>query len=425
MHVWLRLFHGANQPFPASEIVIKIVVSLALGLLVGLEREWANKDIGARTFAMAALLGLLGDLLGPIPLAVAGIAVLILTGFANLRGIQVAHKLEATTSAALVVIFLLGILVGEGHLFTPVACAILVAMLLSLKPQIHSFAGGLRQQEVRSAIVLALLGFVIWPLLPNHFVDPWRLLQPRQAWIIVVVIACLGFLNYVLLRVYGSRGVYLTAILGGLVNSTAAVAELSTTLAAAGDHVQLTVPVVLLTSVAMFARNLLILAIFAHRALRTAVLPLAAMSLAAGYWIYRDRGRAEKVEREVPLELGSPVALKRVLEFALIFLGVQALADLGQRVVGSAGFQIVSVLGGLVSSASTTAASANLLMHGEVTVAQAGIAAVVASMASVLADLPIVQRQVRNRIVVRELTLSTLLQVGAGIAVLLLQAKFF
>jgi len=424
MHEWLTLFHGANQPFPTSEIVLKIVVTLALGLLVGLEREWANKDIGARTFAMAALLGLLGEILGPIPLAVAGSAVLILAGFANLRGIQVSRKLEATTSAALVVIFLLGVLVGQGHLFTPVACAIMVAMLLSLKPQIQSFAGGLRQQEVRSAIVLALLGFVIWPLLPNRFVDPWRLLQPRQAWVIVVVIACLGFLNYVLLRVYGSKGIYVTAILGGLVNSTASVAELSTTLGAAGDHVSLTVPVVLLTSVAMFVRNLAILAIFAHRAVRTAVLPLAAMSLAAGYWIYRDRGRAGKVQREFPLELASPVSLKRVLEFGLLFLAVQALADVGQRLVGSAGFQIVSLLGGLVSSASTTAASANLVMHGEVTAAQAGIAAVVASMASALTDLPIVQRQVKDRAVVRELTLSTLLQVGVGIAVLLLQAKF-
>jgi uncharacterized membrane protein (DUF4010 family) len=32
------------------------------------------------------------------------------------------------------IIFLLGVLVGRGHLFTPVACVILVAMLLSLKP---------------------------------------------------------------------------------------------------------------------------------------------------------------------------------------------------------------------------------------------------------------------------------------------------
>jgi MgtC family len=206
MQDWLKAFHGANQPFPAMEIAVKAAVALALGLLVGLEREWSNKDIGARTFAMTALLGLLGAMLSTPLLLLSGVAVLNLIVFANLRGLQAARKLEATTSVALAIIFLLGVLVGQGHLFTPVACSILVAMLLSLKPQLRAFAGGLSQREVRSALLLGLLGFVIWPLLPDRFVDPWQLIQPREDWITVVVIACLGFLNYVLLRIYGSKG---------------------------------------------------------------------------------------------------------------------------------------------------------------------------------------------------------------------------
>src|SRR5580658_2409439 len=273
MQDWLKTFHGANQPFPATEIAVKAALALALGLLVGFEREWSNKDIGVRTFAMTSLLGLLATLLGPASMGFAAGAILVLIIFANLRGLQAARKLEATTSIALAIIFLLGVFVGQGHLFTPVACAIIVAMLLALKPQLRAFAGGLSQQEMRSALLLALLGFVIWPLLPNRFIDPWQLLQPSEDWITVVVIACLGFLNYVLLRVYGSKGIYLTAVLGGLVNSTATVAELVSTQSGA-DLVELMPPVVLLTSVAMFARNLVILAIFAHEAVRTAAWPL-------------------------------------------------------------------------------------------------------------------------------------------------------
>jgi uncharacterized membrane protein (DUF4010 family) len=423
MHDWLRLLHGSNPPFPVREMAIKVAVTLALGLLVGFEREWSNKDTGARTFAMTALLGLLGSLLGPNLLLLGGAAVLILIVFANLRSLQVAKKLEATTSVALLLIFLLGVLVGQGHLFTPVACSILVAMLLSLKPQFRAFAGGLTQQEVRSAIVLALLGFVVWPLLPDRFVDPWQLFQPREAWITVVVIACLGFMNYVLLRVYGSKGIYFTAILGGLVNSTASVAELSSTLSATG-LVSLTVPVVLLTSVAMFFRNVIILAIFAHSAIRTAALPLLAMAGVAGYWIYRDRNLAGHLDGEFSLSLASPVSLRKVMSFALLFLVVQISATLGQRLLGSAGFQIVSVLGGLVSSASTAAASANMAIHGKVTSAQAGMAVVLTSMASALVDLPIVVRQAKNKLVTRTLAISSLLQVFIGVAVLILQSKF-
>jgi uncharacterized membrane protein (DUF4010 family) len=423
MQDWLRAFHGANEAFPAMEIAVKAALALALGMLVGLEREWSNKDIGVRTFAMTALLGLLGALLGPALLLLGGIAVLILIVFSNLHGLQTARKLEATTSVALIIIFLLGVLVGEGHLFTPVACSIVVAMLLSLKPQLRAFAGGLSQQEVRSALLLALLGFVIWPLLPNRFIDPWQLIQPREDWITVVVIACLGFVNYVLLRVYGSKGIYLTAILGGLVNSTATVAELVSTLSGA-DLVELMAPVVLLTSFSMFARNLIILAIFAHQAVRTAALPLVAMGIVAGYWIYRDRHEAEGVERNLSLNLGSPVSIKKVLSFALLFLALQIVATLGQRLIGNAGFQIVSVLGGLFSSASTTAAAANMAMHGKVSAAQAGVAVVLTSIASALVNLPIMWRQPRARPAMRALILSSALQVVAGIGVTIAQWKF-
>jgi uncharacterized membrane protein YhiD involved in acid resistance len=67
----LKIFHGGNQAFPAVEIAVKVAVAIALGVLVGFEREWSN--IGVRTFAMTALLGLLGTLLGPALLILSGV----------------------------------------------------------------------------------------------------------------------------------------------------------------------------------------------------------------------------------------------------------------------------------------------------------------------------------------------------------------
>ncbi|MGA7520861.1 MAG: DUF4010 domain-containing protein [Acidobacteriaceae bacterium] len=423
MQDWLRAFHGPYQPFPASEVAVKIGVTVALGLLVGFEREWSNKNIGARTFAMAALLGLIGSLLGSAAIVVSGTAVLILIAFANFRSITVQRKLEATTTLALALIFLLGILVGEGHIFTPVACSILIAMLLALKPQFRAFAGGLTQQEVRSAILLALLGFVVWPLLPDHYVDPWRLIQPREDWIIVVVIACLGFMNYLLLRVYGSRGVYLTAIFGGLVNSTASAAELAATLSATGLG-SLAVPVVLLTSVSMFLRNITILAIFGHSAAHAAVLPLLVMSAIAAFWIYRDHRKGGTAENSPTLTLRSPISLSKVLRLALLFIIIQVIATLGQRHFGSMGFEAASLLGGFVSSASAAAAAASLAVHHAVTTGQAGTAVVLASMASASMNLPMVYRQKGTRPVMRELLLSSTLQIAAGVIVLVMQAQW-
>jgi uncharacterized membrane protein (DUF4010 family) len=424
MQNWLNLFHGGHNAFPLTDIAVKAAIALAIGLLVGFEREWANKDIGVRTFALTSLLGLLASLTGQLFTVIAGGAILILLVFLNLLSVREGRKLEATTSVALIVIFILGALVGDGHLFTPVACAIVVTMLLSLKPQFHAFAGGLRAEEVRSAILLGLLGFVIWPLLPNRYVDPWGLLDPREAWIIVIVVASLGFVNYVLLRIYGSKGLYPTAILGGLINSTATVAEMVSTLPSAG-LTGATVSVVLLTSVAMFSRNLLILAIFSPRSLRSAILPLLAMALIAAIWAYRERRKSDSPAAGNKLALTSPVSLKKVLTFAGLFLAIQILATIAQRVFGSSGLQVVSILGGFVSSASTTAAAADLVVHGKILATEAGIATVLTSIASLLVNLPIVQKEIHNKSVLRDLYITSLLQAAAGIGVLLVQAKIF
>jgi hypothetical protein len=125
MQDWLKTLHGANQAFPAVEIAVKAAVALALGLLVGFEREWSNKDIGVRTFAMTAFLGLLVTLLSPPLLLFSGTAVLIVIVFTNLRSLQTELKFEATTSAALAIVFLLGVLYSNvanngGHMVNDV-----------------------------------------------------------------------------------------------------------------------------------------------------------------------------------------------------------------------------------------------------------------------------------------------------------------
>jgi uncharacterized membrane protein (DUF4010 family) len=146
----------------------------------------------------------------------------------------------------------------------------------------------------------------------------------------------------------------------------------------------------------MFARNLVILAIFARAAIRTATFPLMAI-------------RAAMVERDVTLSLGLPVSLTRVSTFALLFLALQVVATLGQRLTGNSGFQMASVFGGLFCSASTTAAAANMAMHGKVTSSQAWIVVVLTSIASTLVNLPIVSCQPNARLAIRELVLSSVL----------------
>jgi uncharacterized membrane protein (DUF4010 family) len=143
------------------DVAIKLAQSLGVGLFAGFEREWSRKDVGVRTFGLTALLGTLSSLIS-IEFSLASlIAVALLIGLVNARALLLRQNLEITTSVSLVVDFVLGVLIGQGHLSTPVAAAILMTLILSLKSEFTNFAGGLRPEEIRGAVLLGLIGFVI------------------------------------------------------------------------------------------------------------------------------------------------------------------------------------------------------------------------------------------------------------------------
>lgn len=403
----------AISSFPPLEIATKLLLSLGIGLLVGFERQWSRKDLGVRTFTIISLFGMLSALIAMQFILIGLIAVITLLAVVNIGALWTRRPVEPTTSGALLVIFALGVLIGQGHIFTPTASAIVMTLLLALKPQFSRFAGGLTQEEVRGAVLLGLIGFVIYPVLPNRFIDPWNLLNPREAWLTVILIAAIGFLNYVLLRLYSARGLYYTAVFGGLVNSTAAIAELSVVVANAGPNSRrLATTIDLLTILAMFVRNLALLLIFSPPAGVLAALSIALMGLVAAGFIWRE-GRTSV--DSIKLDIGSPVSLRQLFSFGTLFVLIQVAGSLGQRFLGSYGAVLVSALGGLASSASATAAVAALSRHGQVRPLIAAISTVVACVASALVNLPIVYRATRDRSLIRNLLMISLLITTLGL----------
>ena len=408
--------------FPHRDVALQIVLSLALGLLVGLEREWAQKEIGVRTFSLVALAGMLSSLFAPALVVAALLGVLLMVLLLNVQSLMRDNSLEITTSSALIVVLLLGALVGRGHYFTAITSAILMTMLLAWKAELSQFAGRLRPEEIRGAVLLGLLSVVILPLLPDRFVDPWELINPKQAWVIVVAIAGIGFLNYVLLRLYGTRGLIWAALLGGFVNSTAVVAELVSLVnegnrpgAGAALRVRL-VALVLVANAATFIRNLVILAIFAPPVALVALPALLAMTFMAAALAWRRLAQGNGTVES--LRLSSPIALGHVLRFALLFLVLAVVGALAQRALGGVGFVVVGVLGGLVSSSGTTASAAALATAGQVSPQTATVAVVLGSVVSALVKLPIVYRQARGTELPRRVSTVTAGIVVAGVGAL-------
>jgi uncharacterized membrane protein (DUF4010 family) len=392
----------------------RLALALGIGLFVGIERERRQKEAGVRTFAFAAVLGAVGGLLGEafglLVLALLGVLVVLL----NVETIRRGEGAEITTSAALLITACAGLLAGQGHRFTPTLLGVATAALLAWKQPLADFSHALSESELRSAILLAILAFVVYPVLPQGSVDPWRLLEPRSAWVTVILIATLAFANYILLKLYGARGVEVTGFLGGLVNSTVTVTELSMRAVAAGGRLSDAVyRAVVLATGAMLVRNAAILGLLAPAALVDSAVPLMLMlAMTATAVIGRGR-RSEHAsdgvhapgtpgEAQVPA-MRSPFSLTAALRFGAIFLALQIAGTLAQRALGHAGFYAVSALGGLVSSASAVAAAANLAASATLPPEVAGTGAIMASLASAVVNLPIVARLAGDRPLTRRL----------------------
>jgi uncharacterized membrane protein (DUF4010 family) len=407
----------ASPPFV---LFTRLALALGAGVFVGLERERRGKP-GARTFAlvcaMAGVGGALGDGYSWAVLGIVGVLVVLL----NMRQLVRRQDIELTTSAALFIVAFVGILIGRGWSFVPVALAVVTAALLAWKQSLHDFAGGLSEGEIRSAIMLALLALVMFPLLPEEPVDRWSLVHPRAAGVAVIVLAALGWANYLLWRTYGARGMNVASLLGGLVNSTAAVAELAqrTRVLGAGFASFAGRGVVLATA-AMLLRNAVIAGMLSPPVLGAMALPLGGMVAACVLALWRMDTRwlpaiAHEGDPREALKFDSPFSLPAVLRFGAIFLALGIAGTLAQRGLGDVGFYAVSIAGGLFSSSSAVAAAGTLAAQGAISVEAAASGALLANLTSACVNLPLVARLGRFPRLTRAVAVTVSALAAAGL----------
>jgi uncharacterized membrane protein (DUF4010 family) len=406
------------------DVLVRLILALGTGLLVGLEREWRGKEAGLRTFGLASVLGALAGLLGT-EYAIVSMSLLgILIVFLNLQSMRSDQGTELTTSAALLLVFLTGVLCGLGHRVTPVAVSVVTAGLLSWKERLAQFGHNLTAAELRSAILLGILAFAVYPVLPDHAVDSWGLIVPRDAWLTVLLIAGIGFANYILWKLFGTRGIEFAGFLGGLVNSTVTVTELSSRVAVVGSGlVGVAYRGILFSTAAMALRNAVVLGLLERRALVVAGASLGLMLVvSAVLGLLTPRSVLAPSEDE-PLDLKSPFSLLAALKFGFIFLCLQVLGSVGQGLFGHFGFYVVSSLGGLVSSASAVAAAAALVVSGKISPSVGGIGAILASLASAGVNIALVARLSHSRPLTRRVALATAIVVAIGLGGAVLTAR--
>ena len=384
-----------THQWPYAEALGRLMLALGIGTFVGMEREQRGHPAGLRTFGLAGLLGCLGGLEGPPHDVVCMAAVALLVIFLNAQSLRLdalkGHEL--TTSAALLVVGYCGLLCGQGHTWTPVAVGVITACLLAWKGSIHGFSAGLSEEELRSAILLAILAFVVYPALPAGGYGPHGALLPQEAWLTVILIAAIGFANYIALKLYGGKGIEIAGFLGGLVNSTVTVSELAVKVKESGGALaSFARRGILFATVAMLVRNAVILGMLDAKALSLAKLPLIVMvaCFVALSRFWPKDGNDDTAEYSA--KHSSPFSLSSALRFGAIFLALQLISVVAKEELGNLGVYGTAFLGGLVSSASSVGAVAGLSARSQITSDVAADSAIIAVIASILVNMPLLRR---------------------------------
>jgi uncharacterized membrane protein (DUF4010 family) len=404
---------GAVDPFVYLDTnVAKLVLATALGMFLGLEREWSQKSAGIRTFALVSLAAAVFSLVDEPGLLVVGGALVVASAvLLAVRSFVEADVdgLSLTTSASMLVAYGVGVLVAAGLFIESVTVAVLSSLLLVLKRELHEFAWGLSREEVRSAVEFTILAFVVFPLLPAETVDPWGAVQPRLVWSLVVAVSAIGFVNYVLVKRYQGRGYAVTGFFGGLVNSTAVVAEMAKRARGRADLREIAVGSILLANAAMALRNAAVVAAFAPEAALVVGVPLGAITVAGiGVAVWRSDWRTS-----MEAELTSPFSLRNALTFGGLFLVVLLASAIAERTFGAGGFVATAFLAGLVSSGTSTTTAVSLLGTGQIGVDAAVAGVVAGTAASVLVKTAFAASIARE--LVRPVLLWNLLLIVVGV----------
>ncbi len=383
----------ALAPLPA------FLTSLALGLLIGLERERkpANKA-GLRTFALVSLLGTLTALIagktGSPWILAAGlilVGLMMIAAYAcDRRPGEEAADPGTTSVAAVCVCYGLGVLIWLGYPTLSIMLGVITTMLLYFKPELRGISQSLTRQDLLSILQFAALSLVILPVLPNQNYGPYNALNPYQIWLMVVLISGISLAGYVALRISGGRhGVLLLGLMGGLVSSTA-TSMVYARHARDPGMLQLAA-VVILTANLVVPVRLAVLAGVVSPALLPLILPVMAGALACGavgtfYWWLKLR---RQPVLELP-EIRNPTEIRTALGFGLLFGVILFCSAWLSDVAGDRGLYAVALVSGLTDVDAITLSTLRLHDLGTLQPFQAVSAIVLALVSNIAFKLGLV-----------------------------------
>jgi len=337
-------------------ILIKnFLIALALGALVGLEREYhrykkhGHDYAGIRTFPLIALFGSLcayfSELISPWVLLIGILLIGALILIAYFTVSKTTHQyMGATSEIAGFIVFFIGALSYYGETTFAAIITIVMTIILYARSMLHKFAKKINDQELADTLKFAVVAFVILPFLPDKGFGPHEIFNPYIIWLMVVFISGISFFGYILMKWVGEKGIALAGILGGLVSSTAVTSSFAGRSKKQKKIYRPLVLGVVLANCLMFIRILIEVFVLNRELFYQMLIPMLSLALISVIFSYFFWEKSKKIKGKI--ELSSPFTLTPALKFGAFFAVILALVKLADVYLSSKGVYLVSLISG-------------------------------------------------------------------------------
>jgi uncharacterized membrane protein (DUF4010 family) len=366
-----------------EQLIIRLGAALAVGLLIGIERERhkgqgpSRAAAGVRTFTLISLAGAISLELGGLP-ALLVIAALIgaFAALSYLRSFRDDPGL--TTEVAMIVAVLLGGLALHDPQLAA-GLAVVVTIILASRTRVHDWINNvLTDEEVRDGLLLAAAALVILPLLPKQAIDPWGVVNPRKLWTLAVLVMAINGLGYIAVRTLGAKvGLALAGLFSGFVSSTATIGAMGSRSKARPELHRSAVAGAAASSIATVVQLGIVIALVSMPTLRMLLpsLLLAGLTALAYAGLFTLRSVRETTQQDMPA--GRPFSPKTAIVFVLIVGAALAISTALTRWLGDSGLLLATGVAGLGDAHAAAISAASLAAGGQTEARIAAIAVLI------------------------------------------------
>lgn len=431
-----------QELLPSADLIVKTLLGFVVGALIGLERQKkmeAERVAGVRSFGLHSLLGTLAAYSSQIidqpfiliyAILVSGILV---TTQIYYKFFRIPGK-GLTTPIVFAISFVLGVLVG---LDTPETGQVIgtlgvlamtvsfgVFLVLWFKDELAHAVEVVTRDELISAVELGVIILFLWPLMPETLMIGTIVYPVFTIYLLIVILLSISFVNYLLVKKFKDKGVYFFGFFGGLANSEAAVSSVTDFYVNSGRRGSGKISLsVIFANVAMVVRNgfLLIILDTTFRLIGLYLIPIVAIVVISMIRIIiEEKSEDRPDEQKFDIKLVSPFEFGAALRFAAIFGVVYLVQLVLTESFSGLGLLVAAIIGGFVSAGAVVASAATLYFTGQITVAIAAYAILLATTMSVLNKMFYVYLADRETKLLKKVTRDSVIIGGALIAYLVI-----